>query len=291
MRDAYDVPSQAARVVAARLGSGAMPELVRSGSNHVFRAGPHLIRVGAAGADFTNQVAVARRLHDLGVPVLTPLDDAAVVCGRPVTVWEFLEHGDRIDFEQLGERIAHLHRIAPDRLRDLARLRFCGDTGWLHLDDRLEAAGRGGVAEGRALDALRAAWARLEGCAERARQGPQVLCHGDLHPGNVLMRGSEVVILDWDAIGLAAPAWDHAALIPWASRYGGAPGTYPEFARGYGADLRDDRLAQDLSRLRLLGATVNLVLMAGRDARYAAEAHARLRYWLGDPGAPTWAST
>jgi thiamine kinase-like enzyme len=40
---------------------------------------------------------------------------------------------------------------------------------------------------------------------ERARRGELVVCHGDVHPRNVLMRGDAVVIIDWDAIALGRP--------------------------------------------------------------------------------------
>jgi len=50
------------------------------------------------------------------------------------------------------------------------------------------------------------------------------------------MRGDEVVIVDWDSICLAPAAFDHAALLPWAERYGGDHAAYPDFADGYGAE-------------------------------------------------------
>ena len=96
------------------------------------------------------------------------------------------------------------------------------------------------------------------------------------------------MIIDWDAACLGPRTWDHAALLPWEERYGGQPGTYAEFARGYGADLRENPLAGTQAEVRLLAATLNVVLMARHDSRHAAEAHARLRYWLGDPDAPVW---
>jgi hypothetical protein len=97
-----------------------------------------------------------------------------------------------------------------------------------------------------------------------------------------------VVIIDWDAICLGPRAWDHAALMTWADRWGGAPGSYPDFARGYGADLRESSLAGELAALRLLDPTINMIVNGGRDPSYAAEARARVRYWLGDSAAPMW---
>jgi hypothetical protein len=74
----------------------------------------------------------------------------------------------------------------------------------------------------------------------------------------------------------------------WAERWGGAPHTYPDFARGYGTDLRESTLAQELAALRLLAPTINMIINGANDAASAAEARARMRYWLGEPDAPTW---
>jgi thiamine kinase-like enzyme len=115
-----------------------------------------------------------------------------------------------------------------------------------------------------------------------------VVCHGDVHPQNVLMRGDDVMIIDWDAICLGPPAWDHAALMTWADRWGGAARSYPDFARGYGADLRDSPLAQELAAVRLLAPTINMIINGESNPACAIEAKARMRYWLGDPAAPTW---
>src|SRR3954471_6394999 len=88
--------------------------------------------------------------------------------------------------------------------------------------------------------------------------------------------------------GLGPPAWDHAALMTSEERWGGAAETYPDFARGYGADLRESSLAQELAALRLLAPTINMIINGASNRTYAAEAQARMRYWLGDPAAPTW---
>jgi hypothetical protein len=102
------------------------------------------------------------------------------------------------------------------------------------------------------------------------------------------MRGDEVVIIDWDAVCVGPPAWDHAPLITWADRWGGAAGTYRDFARGYGADLSESSLAQELAAVRLLAPTINMIIKGADSPAHAAEVRARMRYWLGDPAAPAW---
>ena len=66
---------------------------------------------------------------------------------------------------------------------------------------------------------------------------PQVVCHGDVHPGNVLMSADGPVVIDWDMVCAAPAAWDHSALLTWEERWGGTPGLYASFAAGYGLDI------------------------------------------------------
>jgi aminoglycoside phosphotransferase (APT) family kinase protein len=42
------------------------------------------------------------------------------------------------------------------------------------------------------------------------RPGAEVICHGDLHPFNVLVDGDHLTVLDWSAALLGAPAYDVA---------------------------------------------------------------------------------
>jgi Ser/Thr protein kinase RdoA (MazF antagonist) len=115
-----------------------------------------------------------------------------------------------------------------------------------------------------------------------------VLCHGDVHPGNVVPTAAGPVLLDWDLLCTGPAAWDHAPLMTWAERWGGVPGTYEAFAAGCGVSMRGDALAESLAQLRLLAATLMRVRAGRSDRAAAVEAEQRLRYWRGEPGAPPW---
>lgn len=246
-----------------------------------------MIRLAPPGTDAQRQVRLTRWLRAEGFAVAAPIADAAVIAGIPVSLWEYVESDGRpIDFERLGEFAARLHALPVERLAGIVALPFCGDAAWLAIERRLLDVEAAAVLHGAELAALHTAWRRLQDWQDRARSESQVVCHGDLHPQNVLMRGPEVMIIDWDAVCTGPAAWDHAALIPWAQRYGGPPDAYPDFARGYGADLRGTALAE----VRLLAATINAILMAAHDPSVITEAHTRLRYWLGDRDAATWTS-
>jgi Ser/Thr protein kinase RdoA (MazF antagonist) len=282
-----------AGVVARRHGVEATVEPLRAGGgNFVFRAGDVVVRVAQSAADVSGQVALGRWLASEGFPVPAPLADPEVVEGMTVSTWEYVRADpDRaVDFNQLGDVVARLHRVELTRLQDVVPLPFCGAAAWLQIEQSLARVDACGLVDAAGMDALRRAAVGLSDWRERARRGGTVVCHGDVHPHNVLMRGDAVVIVDWDSICVGPRAWDHAALIPWAERYGGPEQAYPDFARGYGSDLRGEPLAETLAAVRLLAATINTLLIAAEKHELVAEATARLRYWQGDPTAPVWAA-
>ncbi len=96
------------------------------------------------------------------------------------------------------------------------------------------------------------------------------------------------MLLDWDLLCVAPPAWDHAPLMTWTRRWGGEPGIYEAFAEGAGQSLRDDALAEAIAELRLVAATLMRVRAARSDPCAVDEAELRLRYWRGEADAPTW---
>jgi Ser/Thr protein kinase RdoA (MazF antagonist) len=284
---------QAARVavvVARRHGIVEPVRPLRASANHVFRAGEVVVRVAPRSADVVGQVALARWLIAEGFPVAAPLTDPEVLDGVQLSLWQHIDADASrpIDFEQLGELIARLHRVDPGRLKGVVDLPFCGDAAWLAVEANLELAQAAAPVDLEGLAALREECAKLRGWQQRAQCEDLVVCHGDVHPQNVLMSDDNVVIIDWDAICLAPRAFDHAALMTWDERWGGAPGTYAGFARGYGDDLRESLLGRELAALRLLAPTINMLINGASNPVCAAEARARMRYWLGDPAAPTW---
>ena len=180
--------------------------------------------------------------------------------------------------------VAALHALPPPT--EAAVLPWCGDFPWWRFEefappivaqiDAEAAAGLQGVRD------------RHGGWEALARTSPLVVCHGDVHPGNVVTTDHGPVLLDWDLACIGPHAWDHALLMTWSERWGGESGTYEAFAAGYGQSLRADPLAESLATLRLVAATLLRVRAGIADPAATAEAAERLRYWRGDPGAPQW---
>jgi spectinomycin phosphotransferase len=75
-----------------------------------------------------------------------------------------------------------------------------------------------------------------------ARSGPVVITHGEPHPGNILRAADQMLLIDWDTVGLALPERD---LWMVAGDDAGAAGRYTELT---GRPVRG--VAMDLYRLR-----------------------------------------
>ncbi|MFN8158755.1 MAG: aminoglycoside phosphotransferase family protein [Candidatus Nanopelagicales bacterium] len=259
----------AAGLTASRLG---LPEpvLVRRGSATLFRAGSCAIRV----EDSTTTLAeLSVRLRADGIPSPALLDGPHDLDGVVVTVWEWLESTGRPDHRRLGALIAALGRLhvqeyavpsAAWRVHDvLDRRRPWPDA----LPGPLRAA-LDGVDE--ALDAA-------------TRVTRTVLCHGDLHAGNVGWTESGPVLFDWEFACLGPQWWDLVPIVG-VDRVGvGGTEEADALLAGYGEDPRGREEFEGLLRTYLAALTIGMVSRARRDPAAAAEADLRLRWWDGDP--------
>jgi aminoglycoside phosphotransferase (APT) family kinase protein len=131
-----------------------------------------------------------------GDPLLAGLDGAAA-----------LRHLPRILARlpaQLADTMAAVHHIDPapvvQRVRAVApTVALTVDELWPHLRAGAELTGRQDLVD--ALDTL---------AHHAPQQGDAVLCHGDLHPFNLLRDGDRISVLDWTAALVAPPAYDVA---------------------------------------------------------------------------------
>lgn len=278
------VAADAARRAAAAWRLPA-PELVRVGMNALFTAGDVVLRVGRPNAPASAAFALGRVLARHGVRVPEPVVERVVEHrGVTVTAWERLQPvASEPDWHAIGAMVGRVHDLDPRELPAEYPLPPCTSFPWWRFDELLTEVGT--LADERARAALADAVRRHEGW-QTAR--PWVVCHGDVHPGNVMATVDGPVLLDWDLLCAGPRAWDHAPMLSMATRWGGSPAWYPAFAAGYGRSLADDPVAQALAELRLVAATL-MRLRAGRDDPAAMpEAQRRLAYWRGDPDAPQW---
>ena len=265
------------------------PVLLRVGMNAIFASGLVILRVSSPTAPAEVSLELARFWQRCGVSVPQPVrDDVVHVGDLSVTAWERV--GDQIDdasapidWARVGELVRRVHDTDPSSLPPSVPLPSPTAFPWWDFETLLERAQS-------ALD--EAARRGLGAVIERHRRWREfdevVVCHGDVHPGNVLMRADGPVLLDWDLLCVAPAGWDHGPMLTWAERWGGQPGTYEDFARGYGRSFRDDPAATAIAELRLVAATLMRVTASVGDPAARPEAERRLRFWRGDPDAPPW---
>jgi Phosphotransferase enzyme family len=264
------------------------PQLVRMGMNGLFASGPAvLLRVSRPSAPAGLAHRLANVLTTAGLRVPTYVRDEPFDSGEhAVFAIGVVDQNGPIDWPAVGAMVAALHRLDPGEIAFGYPVPFCGDFPWWDFASLIDDVGDDLDPQSRA--ALEAAIARDLPLLDSQRTARTVICHGDVHPGNVIQSADGPVLLDWDLLCRGPAAWDHAPLMTWTNRWGGDPGIYESFAEGYGASLRGDPLAEAVAELRLVAATLMRVRAARQDPAAAAEAELRLRYWRGEPDAPQW---
>lgn len=263
------------------------PQLMRTGMNAIFVAGASVLRVGRSSAPAARSHELATALLSRGIPVVEPCDEmAADIDGFAVTAWRRVEPVDRpIDWEAVGGAVARVHELSVDDVPAGYPVPSPTSFPWWDFDE-LFAEVRSAI-DDPAAAGLAESIDRHRHWRDDVREAT-VVCHGDVHPGNVLMTLDGPLLIDWDLLCTAPPGWDHAMLVTYASRWGGAPGVYAAFASGYGCSLEADRSTRQFADLRNVAATLMRVRAGLTDPTAKVEADRRLRFWRGDPDAPVW---
>lgn len=277
---------QAAAVAADRLGL-ATPHRLRVGMNALYRAGGMILRVGRPTAPGGLAIELAERLRSLGVNGPEPASDRVVVVGElVVTGWRPIEPcSDPVDWRVVGEMVRRVHAL--ERAELPAPYPVPSPTAFPWWDFAAMRADVAAEVDPAALAGIDAAIERHAGWRDLVAEAA-VVCHGDVHPGNVVMTADGPVLLDWDLLCRAHPAWDHSMLLTLAERWGGDARIYRDFAAGYGRSLIGDPAADAFAELRNVAATLMRVRAGRTDPAAREEAERRLRHWRGDPSAPTW---
>jgi len=263
------------------------PVLLRNGMNTLFLAGDDtVLRVGRPAVPMAVEREWAALMSSVSVRIPRLIDDMNGGDGVVVTALERIHPVGQVDWHAVGEMVRRLHSLPLDAAPGLP---WCGHfPHWqveLLLDevrDDIDAA---------ALAGLEACLRRWDGWRERMRHD-LVVCHGDIHPGNVMQSADGPVLIDWDLRCHAPAGWDHGPLLQWSERWtdrwGGGPHAYDQFAEGYGGSLRDDWMTGALAAMRMVIATLMRVRAGRTDVLAAEEAERRLRFWRGEPNAPLW---
>ena len=263
------------------------PSLLRHGMNSLYLCGDVVLRVGAATAPAVLSHRLVSWLLSCGVPTLHPIEGlAADVDGLAVTGWEYVRATRQaVDWEAIGAAVRLVHSLPVDDVPAGYPVPSPAGFPWWDFGSMLEDVS--GDLDSVAFEGLAAAVERHRYWVDGIGEAP-VLCHGDVHPGNVLMSGRGALLVDWDLLCYANRAWDHAMLTTYAQRWGGTADVYRRFAAGYGESLAGDGLTSSLAELRNVAATLMRVRAGRTDEAAGVEAERRLRYWRGEPDAPVW---
>ncbi|HYN33701.1 MAG TPA: aminoglycoside phosphotransferase family protein [Ilumatobacteraceae bacterium] len=278
-----------AAVVAARKAAAIWglsdPVLMRVGMNAIFSSGPLVMRVSSpsVGARASLELVDVLAGHGLRVPEAAR-DDVVVSNGLSVTCWQRIEAtGEPIDWRAVGAMVRLVHGLDAGELPPSVPLPSPSRLPWWDFDALLERTAS-------VLDdpARRGIEATIEHHHDWQSFDGQVVCHGDVHPGNVMMSADGPVLIDWDLLCWAPPGWDHGPMLTWADRWGGGGFEYEAFAEGYGRSMASDPATLAFAELRLVAATLMRLAAGMTNPAAMAEAELRLRYWRGDPEAPAW---
>jgi len=263
------------------------PVLLRHGMNAIFASGDVVLRVATPSVPAGASIELAEVLARQGIRVPAPRRADVVVDGSmSVTAWERVLDSDApIDWVEVGAMVHQVHHLDHRKLPSSIPLPSPAVLPWWDFDSLVERAGD--ALDGAAREGLTAVVDRHR---DWDRFSNTVLCHGDLHPGNVMTSPEGPVLLDWDLLCRAPAGWDHGPLMTLHERWGGDAGIYPAFADGYGWTFADDPAAMAFAELRLVAATLMRVIAALGNPDARPEAERRLRFWRGDADAPTWAA-
>ena len=198
-----------------RVGPAAAGAAPRRGQRRLRRRRHRAPRVGVATAPMELAIAFADaaggswrpRCRSLPVATAGPRRRAL---GDGVGADRLRSADAWVDWERIGAMVRRVHDIDPATvdhpLAVLRRLPVVA-TSTPCSPARRAPAGRSTTPRGWA----RAGDRRARSAVERCRAAGYVLCHGDVHPGNVLVDADGPVLIDWDLLCVGPPEWDHAA--------------------------------------------------------------------------------
>jgi aminoglycoside phosphotransferase (APT) family kinase protein len=184
--------------------------------------------------DALNEVRVSRWLCLNQFPAAELFDTTQPIeaAGRPVTFWKFIEGrgGSRQDIATLGHVLRRLHRTPPPTDFDLPDEDILGRVG-----PRIAAASLPFADKDFLLQRLTELQGEVAGLSYPLPPAPT---HGDAHSENLMIRGDQAIIIDFERFSWGQPEWD-LAMTATEFQTGGwwTEEEYHRFADAYGYDV------------------------------------------------------
>lgn len=283
-----DAAGQVAAVAAQRWGLAlGTPQPLRVAMNALYPAGNAMIRIGHTTAPTRAAVELSELLIAAGIPTVPALPGMALDLDVGDDEWGAIgwqrvrETRQATRWEIIGAAVRKVHQLDPATIPPEYPVPSPRVFEWWQLDDvfaqaapQLDSAAANGLS--RVIDRSRDELASID--------TDQVICHGDVHENNVINSALGPMLIDWDLLCWANPAWDHAALLAGIQRWGLDPGLYDAFAAGYGRSYLTDPVANMIAAVRNVVATLLLARAVAAGTGDRVELDNRLRYWRGDDG-------
>ena len=277
-------------------------QLIRRSMNAVYKvtspSGPTIMRVSRPTETTLPAIEFAAFLRGNGFEVPAPVSQVPFRHDEiEITLWEYIEPDLKrlVDWPAIGNFVRRLHDIDPNDIAKFYPLPKAASFPWWNFDQLLDELKPTFTDNDHAVlmkrwQALRPYFITAQNIDLGSSVVRPVLCHGDIHPGNVIVDRTtgRPILLDWDLLSVAPREWDHAALLTWATRWGGQTSTYSDFAQGYGLDFSTNDLAKALAELRLLSATLMRWRTGLSTPSARVEAENRMKWWRQDLTAPMW---
>ena len=265
---------------------------IRESMCSTFRANGAVLRVGHFTSDPSTAQRLATMLRDAEFRVPDVIatwqqDDT----GLGVIAYEVVqETGQAIDWREVGRIIRRLHTdIAASDVPAGYPIASPTILPWWNFGamlTRLEATAH---VDPQQLSMLYEVAERGAKWSDNVQRTPNVLTHGDVHPGNILMSDDGPVLIDWDLLSIASSLWDHVPLKAWSKPpWQGNTDVYTAFAAGYGAVDWDADSVDVVVEMRNLAATLMRVLASASTGVIDEEAARRLEYWASPNKTALW---
>ena len=265
---------------------------IRESMCSTFRANGSVLRVGHFMSDPSTAQSLATMLREAEFRVPDVIetwkqDDT----GLGVIAYEAVpETGEAVDWHEVGRIIRRLHTdIAPSDVPAGYPIASPTSLPWWNFGDMLTRLEATASVPSQQLSMLYAVAERRAEWSDIVERPPNVLTHGDVHPGNVLMSDDGPVLIDWDLLSNASSLWDHVPLRAWSKPpWQGNANAYTAFAAGYGAVDWEADSFDVVVEMRNLAATVMKVIASASTGVIDEEATRRLEYWVSPNKTAPW---
>lgn len=263
-------------------------EVLRRSHNLTFATGDSVVRLMLSPRDpsvLQREISLVEGLTSAGfsTPALQTKSDIVETRAGKVLIFERIRHAVQ---PNSGERTGTLIRRFHDVARDL-NIDWPEWEPFHRLPSRLKGARERGLDKAREdslLSLVERTRERLSSALSNQELG---VVHGDAHTGNMLQRGNELWLLDFEEAGWGPIAFDIVPAAIAVKRFGADPSSLNRFLQAYGLDEPPPHFAT-LVEVKQIMMISWLLEMWGSDSAVNSQVDLRLASF--DDSSVSWAA-